>query len=63
MAKAAKTPISVRLSTAEMELLDRVAARHGGNKTKAIVESLRLTESKRELSKEALLAEIERRLR
>lgn len=63
MAKAAKTPISVRLSTAEMELLDRVAARHGGNKTKAIVESLRLTESKRELSKEALLAEIERRLK
>lgn len=63
MTKAAKTPISVRLSAAEMELLDRVAARHGGNKTKAIVESLRLTESKRELSKEALLAEIERRLR
>lgn len=63
MGKSTKTSISVRLSTAELELLDRVAARHGGNKTKAIVESLRLTESKRELSKEALLAEIERRLR
>jgi uncharacterized protein (DUF1778 family) len=58
-----KTPISIRLSGDEMKLLDRVAARHGGNKTKAIIESLQLRESKREMSKEALLAEIERRLK
>jgi uncharacterized protein (DUF1778 family) len=58
-----KKPVSVRLSTEERELLVRVAARHGGNQTKAIVDSLRRTESKRELSREALLAEIERRLK
>lgn len=63
MAKDPKTPISVRLSTEEFELLERVASRHGGNKTKAIVESLRLIESKRELSREALLAEIARRIK
>ena len=63
MAKAPKTPVSVRLSTEELELLERVAERHGGNKTKAIVESLVLREAKRELTKSQLLAEIERRLR
>ncbi len=63
MAKAPKTPVSVRLSTEELELLDRVAARHGGNKTKAVVESLRLTEAKRELTKEQLIAELQRRLK
>jgi len=63
MAKAPKQAISVRLSTEEFKLLERVADRHGGNKTKAIVESLRLTEAKREMSKEQLIAEITRRLR
>ncbi len=64
MAKAPKTPVSVRLSTEELDLLERVAERsHGGNKTKAIVESLQLREAKRELTKEQLLAELERRLR
>ena len=63
MAKAPKQAISVRLSTEEFALLERVAARHGGNKTKAIVASLQLTEAKRELTKEQLIAEITRRLR
>lgn len=63
MGKSAKTSISVRLSTEELTLLDRVAARHGGNKTKAIVASLQLTEAKKELTKEQLIAEITRRLR
>lgn len=58
-----KKPISIRLTEDEMKLLERVAARHGGNKTKAIVDSLKRTESKKELSREALLAEIERRLK
>lgn len=63
MAKAAKTAISVRLSTEELQLLERVAERHGGNKTKAIVESLQLREAKKELTKEQLIAELTRRLR
>lgn len=63
MAKAPKTPVSVRLSTEELELLERVAERHGGNKTKAIVESLQLREAKREMTKEQLIAEIQRRLK
>lgn len=58
-----KTPVSVRLTKAELELLDRVADRHGGNKTKAIVESLQLREAKKELTKEQLIAELQRRLR
>lgn len=58
-----KTPISIRLSADEMELLERVKARYGDNQTKAIVESLKLTESKRELTNAALLAEIKRRLK
>lgn len=44
-------------------MLERVAERHGGNKTKAIVASLALTEAKREMSKEQLIAEITRRLK
>lgn len=44
-------------------MLDRIAERYGGNKTKAIVESLRLREGKRELTNEQLLAEIKRRMR
>lgn len=63
MATEKKTPISVRLTVEEMALLDRVATRHGGNKTKAIVESLRLTEAKKELTKEQLLAELARRIK
>lgn len=63
MAKAPKTPVSVRLSTEELELLERVAERHGGNKTKAIVESLQLREAKREMTKEQLIAELTRRLK
>lgn len=63
MGKSTKTPVSVRLSTEELSLLERVAERHGGNKTLAIVESLRLTEAKKELTKEQLLAELKRRLR
>lgn len=63
MEKDAKKPISVRLSTEELELLDRVAGRHGGNKTKAIVASLRLTEAKRDMPKEQLIAEIARRIK
>lgn len=58
-----KTPISIRLSAAEMDLLERVSALHGGNKTRAIVDCLRLTEAKRDLTKKQLLAEIERRLK
>lgn len=63
MAKASKTPISVRLSTEEMELLERVALSHGGNKTKAIVESLQLREAKRGLTNAQLIEELKRRLK
>ena len=63
MTKATKTPVSVRLSTEELKLLERVAERHGGNKTKAIVESLQLREAKKELTKEQLIEQIVRRLK
>lgn len=63
MARTPKTAISIRLTDEEMKLLDRVAARYGGSKTKAIADSLALREAKRELTKEQLIAEIERRLR
>jgi hypothetical protein len=63
MAKNLKTPVSFRMTDAELALLDRAAKRFDGNKTKALVEGLKLAAGQNEMSKTALLAEIERRLK
>ena len=47
----------------ELALLERAAKRFKGNKTKAIVEGLRLVCGQNEISKETLIAEITRRLK
>lgn len=65
MAKSKKTPVSFRYDDDELALLDRAAELFDGNKTKATVEGLRmlLSPAKGKLTKAALLAEIERRLK
>lgn len=63
MGKNLKTPVSVRLSDDELALLARAAKRFGGNKTKALVEGLKAVCGQNEISRETLLAEIERRLK
>lgn len=63
MGKNVKTPISIRLSPGELELLDKAAKRYGGNKTMALVEGLKLANGLNEISKATIIAEIERRLR
>lgn len=64
MGKNLKTPVSVRLSADELKILQQVAdERFGGNKTKAVVEGLKRLTGKNGISRETLLAEIERRLK
>jgi hypothetical protein len=66
MAKVNKTPVSIRMSADELELLDQAAEQFDGNKTKAMVEGLKalLTPGpKGKMSKTALMAEIDRRLK
>lgn len=66
MAKAVKTPVSLRLTKAELELLDRVSeAQFEGNKTAAFVAGLHSLENggRKTLSRAQLMAEIDRRLK
>lgn len=63
MAKPPKTPVSVRLSDSELDLLERAAKRFKGNKTQAIVEGLKLAVGQNDLSKAELMAQIDRRLK
>lgn len=63
MGKSTKTPVGIRMDADELALLERAAKRFKGNKTKAIVEGLRLICDKNEISKETLIAEITRRLK
>lgn len=63
MGKSTKTPVSLRMDADELALLDRAAKRFKGNKTKALVEGLKLVCGQNEISKALLLAELERRLR
>jgi hypothetical protein len=63
MGKSTKTPVGLRMDEDELALLERAAKRFKGNKTKAIVEGLKLVAGQNEMSKAALLAEIERRLK
>lgn len=65
MAKVNKTPVSFRFSDDELKLLDQVAEQLDGNKTKAVVEGLRafLNPGKGRLTKAALMAELDRRLK
>jgi hypothetical protein len=66
MGKSTKTPASFRYSEEEMALLDRAAEMFDGNKTKATVEGLKALLAptpKGKLTKAALMAEIDRRLR
>lgn len=63
MGKSTKTPVGLRMDADELALLERAAKRFKGNKTKAIVEGLRLVCGQNEMSKAALMAELERRLK
>lgn len=66
MGKSTKTPVSIRMSDDELELLNQAAAQFDGNKTKAMVEGLKslLTPApKGKLTKVMLMAELDRRLR
>lgn len=63
MGKSTKTPVGLRMDADELALLERAAKRFKGNKTKAIVEGLRLVCGQNEISKETLIAEITRRLK
>lgn len=63
MGKSTKTPVGLRMDEDELALLERAAKRFKGNKTKAIVEGLKLVVGQNEISKATLLAEIERRLK
>lgn len=63
MGKSTKTPVSIRMADDELALLERAAKRFGGNKTKAMVEGLKLVLGQNEISKEQLIAEITRRLK
>lgn len=63
MGKSTKTPVGLRMDEDELALLERAAKRFKGNKTRAIVEGLRLVVGQNEISKEMLIAEITRRLK
>lgn len=62
MAEHLKKQLAVRLDDESHKRLARLAKRFGG-KAAAIEEALRVLDGKNELSREALLAEIERRLK
>ena len=62
MADHLKKQLAVRLDDESHKRLAKLAKRHGG-KAAAIEEALRVLDGKNELSREALLAEIERRLK
>lgn len=63
MGKSTKTPVGFRFDDAELALLEKAAKRFGNNKTKAVIEGLKLVLGQNEISKETLLAEITRRLK
>lgn len=63
MGKSKKTPVGLRMDEDELALLERAAKRFKGNKTKAIVEGLKLVCGQNEMSKAALMAELDRRLK
>lgn len=63
MGKSTKTPVGFRFSEAELTLLEKAAKRFGDNKTKAVVEGLKMVLGQNEISKETLIAEITRRLK
>lgn len=62
MGKHLKTPVSLRLDEAELALLTKLAKRYGG-KQAAIVAGLNALSGRNDMTKEELLAEIERRLK
>lgn len=62
MGKHLKTPVSLRLDSSELALLERLGKKHGG-KQAAIVAGLNALSDKEELTKAELLALIERRLK
>ena len=62
MAEHLKKQLAVRLSDDAHKRLAKMAKRHGG-KAAAIEEALRVLDGQNELSREALLVEIERRLK
>lgn len=55
MGKHLKTPVSVRFSTEEIELLERMAVRHG-SKAAAIVAGLRAIDGRNAVTPEEALA-------
>jgi hypothetical protein len=65
MGKNTKTPVSIRLSDSELELLEQAAALCDGNKTKALVMGLNalIGGHNKRMTKEQLIAEITRRIR
>ena len=64
MGKSTKIPVSFRFTEDEQGLLERVAEeRFAGNRTKAVVEGLKLLDSQDEPSDEAFLAMLEKRLK
>lgn len=62
MADHLKKQLAVRLTDEAHKRLAKLAKRHGG-KAAAIEEALRLLDGQNEISRETLLAEIERRLK
>lgn len=65
MGKNTKTPVSIRLSDSELELLEQAAALCDGNKTKALVMGLSalIGGHNKRMTKEQLLDELRRRIR
>lgn len=63
MGKSTKIPVSFRFTEEEQRLLDQAAGQFDGNKTKAAVEGLRLLINPKKLTKEQLIAELQRRLK
>lgn len=55
MGKHTKTPVSLRLSDSEMELLDEMAARHGG-KSAAMIAGLNALKKRNAITPEEALA-------
>lgn len=61
MAKHLGTQKSIRFADDELKLLDRLAKRHGSIKA-AVLAGLRALESRNDLTKEAVLEYLERKL-